>query len=325
MLTQGFQAAWNVYLQAGPWLPPPPPPLNPRRVSSLSQVLDEEDIKVVVLDAYGVLHTGGAAIAGAAGAVADVRRRGLPLVVLTNDVSHEPSGVADGLRRRGLDIHADEVVSGRDGLPAALAAAGAPTGKGWGVVAIHPGDLVARFADLLPLADMTAPPGACWRSLAGLVLVDCFHWNASDLDAFRGLMAAHPLPLIIPNPDVACPYDGTITIEPGALALAAARMHGVPVHFLGKPFAPLYEHVKARFPDIPANRMLMVGDSPHTDVLGARGAGLRCLLVESGLLAGQDALARCAEAALWPDFLAPAIGSTTVTAKPALHIAPFTE
>lgn len=308
MLTQSFQAAWDIYLQAGRWLPPPPPAVTPRGVAGLSQVLDEEDIRVVVLDAYGVLHVGGAAIPGAAEAVDDVRRRGIPLVVLTNDVTHEPAGVADGLRRRGLDIRPDDVVSGRDGLPAALAEAGAPTGQGWGVVAIHPQDLVARFPDLTPLTDMAAPAGQVWPDLNGIVLVDCFQWCPNDLEAFRRLMARRPLPLIIPNPDVACPYDGRITIEPGALAMLAVQAHGVPVRFLGKPFAPLYRRVRNRFPDVPPESFLMVGDSPHTDILGARGAGLRCLLVESGLLAGQDALVRCGEAGLWPDFVAPCIG-----------------
>ncbi|SDD76404.1 HAD-IIA family hydrolase [Rhodospira trueperi] len=302
MLTQDFETAWDTYLRAGPWFPAPPPPVTPRRVAGLAEVLETEDIAAVVLDAYGVLHTGSEALPGAREAIADVRRRGLRLCVLTNDVTHEPAGVAAGLHRRGLDIRPDEVVSGRDLLPEALAAVG--DGAGWGVIAIHPRDIAARFPALRIVEDLTAHPPSAWDDLQGFVLVDCFHWTPDDLDVFRAILRRCPRPLIIPNPDVACPYDGEITLEPGALGLAAVRDHGVDVHFLGKPFPALYGRLKDRFPDVAAERLLMVGDSPHTDILGARGGGLRCLFVESGLLAGQDSLARFAESDLWPDYLA---------------------
>ncbi|MBB4284852.1 HAD-IIA family hydrolase [Roseospira goensis] len=305
MLTQGFDAAWETYLRAGAWLPAPPPPVRPRRVSGLAAVLDGTDIAAVVLDAYGVLHTGGHTLPGAAAAIADVRRRGLPLFVLTNDVTHEPAGVATGLHRRGLDIRPDEVVSGRDLLPQALVAVGG--GAGWGVIAIHPRELVARFPALTVVEALADSRPEDWDGLDGFVLVDCFHWNPADLALFRALMARRPRPLIIPNPDVTCPYDGALTLEPGALGLAAARDHGVSVHFLGKPFPDLYALLKARLPGVAPDRVLMVGDSPHTDILGARGAGLRCLLVESGLLHGQDTARRLAESGLWPDFIAGAI------------------
>lgn len=306
MLTQDFETAWDTYLRAGPWFPSLPPVVTPRRVAGLAEVLESEDIAVVVLDAYGVLHTGSEALPGARQAIADVRRRGLPLCVLTNDVTHEPAGVAAGLHRRGLDIRPDEVVSGRDLLPEALAAVGG--GAGWGVIAIHPRDIAARFPALRVVEDLTAHPPSAWDGLEGFVLVDCFHWTPNDLDVFRAILRRRPRPLIIPNPDVACPYDGAITMEPGALGLAAARDHGVDVRFLGKPFPALYERLKNRFPDIAPSRLLMVGDSPHTDILGARGAGLRCLFVETGLLAGRDSDARFAESGLWPDFVAPLIG-----------------
>lgn len=306
MLTQGFETAWEIYLSAGHSLPPPPPPVTPRPVPDLATVLETEDIAAVVLDAYGVLHTGSRAIPGAAEAIADIRRRGLPVRILTNDVTHEPAGVAAGLQRRGLDIRADEVVSGRDLLPDALATVGG--GVGWGVIAIHPREIVARHPGLTVMETLADGAPEDWDALDGIVLVDCFHFTPDDVAMFARLMARRPRPLIIPNPDVTCPYDGALTIEPGALGLAAVRQHGAAVHFLGKPFPGIYERLKAGFPGVSAARLLMVGDSPHTDILGARGAGLRCLLVQSGLLAGQDAARRFAESGLWPDFLAPAIG-----------------
>jgi len=306
MLTQGFDVAWTTYLAAGERLPPSPPSVTPRRVTGLAEVLDSEPVAAVVLDAYGVLHTGSRVLPGAAEAIADVRRRGLPVRILTNDVTHEPTGVAEGLRRRGLDIRPDDVVSGRDLLPGALAAVGG--GAGWGVIAVHPRDLVARYPSLSVVENLAAGAPEDWDALQGFVLVDCFHWEPADLAMFQRVMVRRSRPLIIPNPDVTCPYNGELTIEPGALGLGAIRDYGVDVHFLGKPFPGIYNLLKAGLPDIPAHRLLMVGDSPHTDILGARGAGMRCLLVESGLLFGQDLDVRFRESGLWPDFVAPAVG-----------------
>jgi ribonucleotide monophosphatase NagD (HAD superfamily) len=49
--------------------------------------------------------------------------------------------------------------------------------------------------------------------------------------------------------------------------------------------------------------MLMVGDSPHTDILGARGVGMRCLLIEGGFLRQRDSAECFVQAGLWPDFV----------------------
>ena len=54
-------------------------------------------------------------------------------------------------------------------------------------------------------------------------------------------------------------------------------------------------------------RVLCVGDTLHTDILGARAAGCRAMLVESGFLAGRDPLALAAESGIWPDFIAPGL------------------
>lgn len=91
--------------------------------------------------------------------------------------------------------------------------------------------------------------------------------------------------MVVCNPDVACPYGDRISAEPGFYAHMLAARGLADVTFLGKPFRGVYDLVGQRFPNVARERMLMVGDSPHTDVLGARGAGMNVLLVECGFLA----------------------------------------
>lgn len=298
MLYLSFADAWRTYLDAAPRLPAPPAPVTPRRVSGLVEAVEHGGHRLVVFDAYGVLHTGGAAIPQALDAFAVLRRRGVPVCVVTNDVTHDPDHVAAGLARRGFDFSAAEVVSGRSLLPGILAAHG--DGQGFGVVASHPEDVIARFPALRALPD----DAAAYDAVDGFLFVDTNFWGEAHPALLEDSLVRRPRPLIVCNPDVGCPYRGRISAEPGYFAHRIAARAGIAPVFLGKPFPAVYQRVLDRFPDIPPAAMLMVGDSPHTDILGARGVGMDCLLVECGFLAGRDALADCAESGLWPDYVA---------------------
>lgn len=298
MLFLTFDDAWRVYIEAAPRLPAAPPPVRPARVSGLVEAVERGGHRLVVFDAYGVLHTGDEGIPQALAAFAEVRRRGVPVCVVTNDVTHEPEQVAAGLARRGFDFAAEEVVSGRSLLPGILESFGG--GQGFGVVASHPEDIVARFPGLRNLPD----DAAAYDDAEGFLFVDTNFWTDAHPALLEDSLHRRPRPLIVCNPDVGCPFRGGISAEPGYYAHRIAARSGVEPVFLGKPFPAVYQRVLDRFPDIPPSAMLMVGDSPHTDVLGARGVGMDCLLVECGFLAGRDALAAFAESGLWPDYLA---------------------
>lgn len=295
MLYISFEEAWSVYLNAASRLPSSPSTVTPRRVGGLADVVAGYDL--VVFDAYGVLHIGGPAFPESLAAVAALRQQGTPLCVVTNDVTHEPHAVAERLRQRGYDIRDEEIVSGRSLLPEMLAPW---SGRRTGVIASHPEDLQDRFPDLVPL---TEDPET-WRTVDSLVFVDTNFWNDRHAETFFTELRRQPRPMIVCNPDVGCPYGDRISAEPGYYAhLAAAEGLTDPV-FLGKPFLPIYQRVLKAWPQISPDRMLMVGDSPHTDILGGRGAGMDCLLLEWGFLQGQESAARFAEAGLFPNFVA---------------------
>lgn len=298
MLFFAFEEAWAVYLRAHPRLPPTPPPVTPRRVSGLLEVVEAGEVDLVVFDAYGVLHVGGEAFPESLAAFDALRRRGVPLCVLTNDVTREPARVAEGLRRRGYGFAPEEVVSGRSLLPDVLAET---AGQGrLGLISSHPTEVLDRFPDLVPLGWEAAP----YDAVDGFVILDINDWDAARPPLLADAQARRPRPMVVCNPDVGCPYGDRVSLEPGYIAHRIAEDTGAPVAFLGKPFPEVYRRVLERFPDIRPDRMLMVGDSPHTDILGGRGVGMRCLLLEWGFLRGRDSLALCAEAGLWPDYVA---------------------
>ncbi|SIS42009.1 HAD-IIA family hydrolase [Insolitispirillum peregrinum] len=300
MLFTDFADAWQVYLQAGPRLPAAPAAVTPQRVKGLVDVLDR--YQVLAFDAYGVLHCGDQAFPQAVRAVALARQAGKSVCVLTNDVTREPAAVAAGLRLRGFDFAASEVISGRTLLPKVLREAMSP-GQVFGVISSVPEDVLTALPDfaLRPLAREPEQ----FDAVDGFLFIDNNHWEDGDDQRLEQALLQHPRPLIVCNPDVGCPFLGRMSAEPGYYAHRIAGHGSVEPLFLGKPFPAVYEALCQRFPDVSPAQILMIGDSPHTDVLGSRSAGLDCLLVESGFLSGQDSQRCCQESGLWPDWIAP--------------------
>ena len=104
---------------------------------------------------------------------------------------------------------------------------------------------------------------------------------------------------------VASPEPQGMEAEPGWYAQRIAQATGAHVIACGKPFPPIYERLRARYADVAPERVLCVGDTLHTDILGGRAAGCRALLIEDGFIRGADALALAQESGIWPDFIAP--------------------
>ena len=106
------------------------------------------------------------------------------------------------------------------------------------------------------------------------------------------------------NPDIVAPRESGFTIEPGHFAHRCADLTGIDPSFFGKPFANIYDIAFARLGAVDKGRVVMVGDSLHTDVLGARVAGVGAALVTGwGFWGGADPGPAIRLSGLAPDFL----------------------
>jgi glycerol-1-phosphatase len=76
--------------------------------------------------------------------------------------------------------------------------------------------------------------------------------------------------------------------------------------FFGKPFANAFDAVLGRLPPgLRRERIAMVGDTLHTDILGGRAAGFGTVLIAGhGLYAGHDPARFIAASGIRPDFVA---------------------
>lgn len=292
-----FAEAWRCYRRAEPRLPAKPRPVAPRRIADAAEIAADFDL--IVLDAWGVLNVGDAPIPGAGEAVAGLRQAGKRLLVLSNDGTRRGAAAAARHRRRGIAIADDEVVVGIDLLPGLLREINpAPP---LGVIADEPLRFPALAGALAPLAE----DGAAYDRAGAILFLSSDGWSDRRQRLLESSLAARPRPLVIGNPDIASPEADGMAAEPGYFGHAVAERTGLAPIFCGKPFAPIYGRIAALHPDIAPERVLCVGDTLHTDILGGRAAGYRTLLIEDGFCRGRDGLALAAESGIWPDFIAP--------------------
>jgi HAD superfamily hydrolase (TIGR01450 family) len=264
-------------------------------VASLADLADLFD--VFLLDAFGVLNIGETAIPGVVERMQGLRSQGKRLLVLTNAASFPTRDLVAKYRRLGYDFTADEVVSSRDALRAALPV----DGRRWGVM-IPEGSVLDDLdgLDLTPLGD----DPAAYDGAEAMLLIGSGGWTETRQALLEGSLRRHPRPVWVGNPDIVAPREGGFTVEPGHFAHRCADRAGLEPRFHGKPFAGIYDLAFARLGAVDRRRVLMVGDSLHTDVLGARVAGVASALVTGwGFWAGSDPVPAIRASQLMPDFL----------------------
>jgi len=294
-----FEHAWREYRRAERRLPPKPPKLVPERITGIAAIREHFD--AVLLDAWGVLNIGDVPISRALAAVKEMRGAGLPLLVLSNDAAVDKAGAVAKHRRRGYDFRAEETIAGLDLLPETLAelALEAPPG----LIADPPVPMEALTGAMPALRD----DPATFERVPAIAFLSADGWSEHRQDLLRDSLTRRPRPLIVCNPDIASPEGHLLNAEPGYYAHRIADETAVPPILCGKPEGGIYRRALERLGGIKPERVLCVGDTLHTDILGARAAGCRAMLVEDGFCASRDALALAAECGIWPDFVAPGL------------------
>ena len=297
------------YETNGPALPAGKPS-DMRFVPNLSQALD--GLCGLILDSYGVIGLGSAPIPGIGDLFDTAKAKNIPIVILTNGASQPAAKRVAGYQKWGLPITADDIVSSRDATHHL-------------VRQIKQDNPTARFSYLgshiTPFEDVpgtlyTKSQNKQWEEADYFIFLGAIAWDSDDQACLEAALAAAPhAKLIVGNPDVSAPVDGSFSCEPGFWAMKAQDAVGTKVIMAGKPFAPAYQlalealEKKAAHQGISTPldkaRIGMVGDSLHTDVLGAKSFGLHAILLQGyGLMAGRDIDEETAIAQIYPDMVA---------------------
>ena len=126
----------------------------------------------------------------------------------------------------------------------------------------------------------------------------------------RAALSERLRPVVVANPDLVAPQEYGLSIEPGYYAHELMdRFPDLDISFHGKPFPSVYDRVEALLGNgTPRNRIVMMGDTLHTDILGANMRGWGSVLVTGhGFLKGQDVEAAIRQSGIVPDWLIPSI------------------
>jgi HAD superfamily hydrolase (TIGR01459 family) len=237
------------------------------------------DYDVLFCDVWGVVHNGVVAFADACAALTRFRERGGTAILLTN--APRPDAAVQRILDRFAVPHDayDAIISSGDVTR--------------GVVANRIGQ---RVFHLGPERDLPIFAGLDVR-LAPLEAADyvvcsgLFDDAVETPDSYRDMLAsmrARALFMVCANPDVVVERGDKLVYCAGALADAYAALGGE-VLYCGKPHAPIYETALVKAVALrggvtpPLHRVLAVGDSVRTDLVGAAAFGLECLFVTSGL------------------------------------------
>lgn len=269
----------------------------PRRIDTLADIADEFD--VFLLDAFGVLNIGERPIEGTPERVASLQAAGKRVLVVSNAASVPRSELAKKYVRLGYDFCEDDIVTSR--MACIVGMTEMPTMK-WGVMALRR-ETMEDFGDIdwVPLRD----DPRTYLEVEGILLVGSGEWTTARQQLLQRALSEHPRPVLVANPDIVAPREIGFSVEPGFFAHQLADQTQVDPIFFGKPFRGIYQLALERLGDVDPARAIMVGDSLHTDVLGAHTAGIASVLISDfGLFAEHDETIAITESGIAPDYIA---------------------
>ena len=135
------------------------------------------------------------------------------------------------------------------------------------------------------------------------------YWDSDFQDLLKVSLTLNPRPFFVSNPDIVAPHKDFFSIEPGYFTLKLINEGiNLPLWF-GKPFSTIFEMAleKAQFitgSSINMSRIGMVGDTLHTDILGANSIGIKSILMTKyGLLRNQNIASCIKKTGIIPDYL----------------------
>ncbi len=290
------EAAFDRYEQVRDRLPDAKFPDTSQTYANLADVADHVD--AFVLDAFGVLNVGSTAIPGAVERISQLRGMGKKLIVLTNAASDDHTFAIAKFRALGFDFSGDEIITSRDVCVRYIHENLA--GGRWGAVCKKTDTLEDIDLDVLAWTEHEQP------DVDGFLLLSSEQMNDKLMFALEQTLKTKARPLICANPDLVAPRETGLSCEPGYFTHALADRTGVVPEFFGKPFGNAYHAVMNRLGPVSADRVAMVGDTLHTDVLGGAAAGMKTVLIEDhGLFKGHDVAHYMRACGIRPDFICP--------------------
>ena len=261
---------------------------------TLLDALRDQPYRVLLLDAYGVFWAGGAKgpFPGAPAAMEQLVSSGKIVGILSNTTalsSSEEKKYSKWGLEKGRHFHF--VQTSGDLAKALFSSQRLPF--------VSPNRSYILFC---PPSPQYPPPtalfeGSPYQETKMLAEADFIYLNVpqfqgkdcEDLDLFRPRveeLAASHKPMICANPDTYAQEGDPprMVVRQGAIASLYEKAGGSVV-YVGKPFSQMFSSAVEKICCL-KSQILMIGDTPETDVLGANGFGIpSALMIDQGIMA----------------------------------------
>jgi HAD superfamily hydrolase (TIGR01458 family) len=233
----------------------------------------KDDVEGVIFDLDGVLEFQGKAYPGAVELLASLRRRQIPIRVLSNSTLKSRASCTEKLNQRGFNIYEHEVVT-------------------------------ASFATARYLE--TLNPRSCWIMLKGEGLTEFRGFRHEPTNPeylvvgdfredfnFQNMNKALRLlckgaKLIVMITETVDSSLGEMELTVGAYGKMLEDAAGIRATYIGKPNRYIFDITLDTMGNIDRSKVLMVGDRIGADVLGAKNIGLKTALVKTGEFQERD-------------------------------------
>lgn len=277
---------------------------GPLIVSGLAEI--EERFDAFLIDQFGVLRDGKGPYPHAAETLLRLKQAGKRIIILSNSGKRSAENdrrlAALGFDPRSWDWF---LTSGEVAWRILQAESRQEDGN-----TTRKCLLVSRDGDTSPLDGLDLTRAESGED-ADFILLAASEGDVHPLSFYETLLApaaVRGVPCLCTNPDkIMLTKDGT-AFGAGRIAELYEELGGT-VRWIGKPFPDIYATAREFLGSIPPERICCIGDSIEHDIAGAAGAGLKSILVTTGILenaSDADRQALFAEHGAAPDFILPA-------------------
>lgn len=228
----------------------------------------------MIIDMDGVLWRGNAALPGVKAFFSLLRRKGVSLMLATNNATTSPETVQDRLHNMGIEVDAAEVLTTAEGT-AQFLLQHMQLSKGSNVYVIGESPLrmallnagfeIVDRAEQARVVTVGLDRGLTWEDLAEAVYA-----------IQRGAR------FVATNPDPSLPTERGLAPGTGAILACLEAVTGCSPMIFGKPEPHIYLQALQRL-GTPPQQTVALGDRLETDILGGQRAGLRTALVLTGV------------------------------------------
>lgn len=237
-----------------------------------------DDVQAFIIDMDGVLWEGSRPLPGLAEFFAALRAAGRRFILATNNASQTPEQYQAKLAGFGVPVAREEILTSAQAAAQYLRQTGTAGAR---VFPIGEAGVRQAFSEQgFVLTDL-------YEAGAQYVVVGMDRQLSWDKLATATLAIRAGAQFVGTNPDRTIPTERGITHGNGAVLAALQAATEVAPLIIGKPEPTMYQIALQRLAVAP-ERAAAIGDRLDTDILGAVRAGLRSVLVLSGVATRAD-------------------------------------